>query len=405
MNYLHPFDVTPAPRGYFVDLRTGAIHKLRTDYGAREFVTANRYVIDNPVDLIDAAKTPDTTIILNKPDYPIAKRLVTARNVAIVAHPAHEGMPTIRTADNWSGGDVMVEPTGALRFDTVAIDANFKTVTGINVSDQSDITVWRCLLRRFKNVCFRITGESSRITAAYSEFTDTKNNHGIGARETVDSILIMSCLAHGLGTTGSDDGFSWDLHGLGYEVAGAIGIDNHRGCKLPDSGEDGHVHHGYQDDGKSHRYAPIAIWKSNASYGRRPNNIYLDNLTLASSGYHVQISNADDIYIDTETIESVNSAGEPVELQIKGTIREYDAPESPPIIPDIPPIDPPDTPPTEPTAAALLAEIKVATALIALNVEKLEGMEINPASFGVGKIEGAGAQDAGRPFVRGLYAK
>lgn len=369
MNYLHPFDVTPAPAGYFVDLRTGAIHKMRTDYGAREFATVNRYAIDNPIDLLDAAKHPDTTIILSAADYPIAKRLVTAPNVAIVAHPADETMPTIRTADNWSGGDVMIEPGGAVRFEGVRIDANFKTVVGIGVSDQSDITVWRCLMRRFKNVCFRITGDSRRITAAYSEFTDTKNNHGIGARETVNSILIISSLFHGLGTTGSDDGFSWDLHCVSYEVAGAIGIDNHRGCKLPDS-IGGHIHHCYQDDGKSHRYAPIAIWKSNASYGRRPGDIYLDNLTLASAGYHVQISNADDIYIETETIESVNSAGGPVELQIKGTIREYDAPDSPPIIPDIPPVEPP----TEPTAAALLAEIDAAAALISRNTALLEAL-------------------------------
>ena len=328
--------------GSFVDLLDKSFHPIPN--GAPMPVKherLNALVVKDGVQLANAVQRNDVDISLTEPTYLITETLNFGQNVDLVGEGPY--LVNIMAADGFNGSEmVSISKPGAL-LDNIWLNGSHRTVNGIQLEDAMDVLVQRCLLTSFQRNCMRMIGHTSNVVVFLCEMADTGSNHGIGMRETVSDVLIASSIFHDCGRKGDNDGFGLDLHGQRIWSLGNVVFDNHRGIKLPDT-EDVMVWRCYVDDGFSHKYPPVSIWKSNESYGRTPTRVTITGCTLDSQTYHIGIWNGGDIFVGPNR---ALKGGQPVEMNIKGRYTALPDKETPlPPLPPAPPVDLPIEPDT-----------------------------------------------------------
>ncbi|MEZ4714285.1 MAG: hypothetical protein R3A44_44305 [Caldilineaceae bacterium] len=366
INYIHPLDVsTHALESYqFVDLYTGRIGEIPSDApmpAVRE--KPSTVQVRNGSELVNAVKRSAVMVELTQPEYLISEPLVFGHDVDLVG--AQTALVRIVADDGFKGNEMVSITQQGAGLNNVDLVGRHLMVNGVQLEDAGDVLIKRCRLQAFQRNCLRMLGNTNHVAVLFCDMMDTKSNHGIGMRETVSAVLIASSAFHHCGTQGDNDGFGLDLHGLGVWSLGNVVHDNHRGVKLPDAQHlvwDG----GYVDDGVSHKYPPIAIWKSNESYGRRPNDITITNVALDSLDYHIGVWNADIVrygnIVPMRNGKTVNEKGEPIQLSIKGSaIRLPSAPDEPLVEPPAPPpvVPDPDAPDLDALAGEVLRRLDV----------------------------------------------
>lgn len=344
INYIHPLDWSSyALEVYqFADLLTGQIREIPQDAPTpmvREKATAVQ--VRNGEELVNAVRRSGVAVELTQPEYEIAETLRLGPDVDVFG--AQASLVRIVAADVFKGSEMVSITQQGAGLHNVDLIGHHLMVNGVQLEDAGDVLIKRCRLQAFQRNCLRMVGNTNHVAVLFCEMMDTKSNHGIGMRESVSDVLIASSAFHHCGTAGDNDGFGLDLHGLRVWSLGNVVHDNHRGVKLPDAQHvvwDG----GYVDDGWSHKYPPIAIWRSEG--GRRPNDITITNVALDSLDYHIGVWNSDVVrfgnVVAMRNGKTVNEKGEPVQLAIKGSAIRL------PSTPGTPPVDPPAPPAVEP---------------------------------------------------------
>lgn len=326
--------------GSFVDLLDKSFHPIPN--GAPMPVKherPNALIVKDGVQLANAVQRNDVAITLTESAYLAKETLNFGQNVDLIG--VGPSLVTIMAADNFNGSEMVSITRPGASLENICLRGGYRTVNGIQLEDAMDVLVQRCLLTSFQRNCMRMVGHTSNVVVFLCEMADTYSNHGIGMRETVSDVLIASSIFHDCGRKGDNDGFGLDLHGQRIWSLGNLVFDNHRGIKLPDT-KDVMVWRCYVDDGFSHKYPPVSIWKSNESYGRTPTRVTITGCTLDSQTYHIGIWNSDEIFVGPNR---ALKSGQPVELLIKGRYTALPDKETP--LPPLPPA-PPEEPPIEP---------------------------------------------------------
>lgn len=367
INYIHPLDWSSyALEVYqFADLLTGQIREIPQDAPTpmvREKATAVQ--VRNGEELVNAVRRSGVAVELTQPEYEIAETLRLGPDVDVFG--AQASLVRIVAADVFKGSEMVSITQQGAGLHNVDLIGHHLMVNGVQLEDAGDVLIKRCRLQAFQRNCLRMVGNTNHVAVLFCEMMDTKSNHGIGMRESVSDVLIASSAFHHCGTEGDNDGFGLDLHGLRVWSLGNVVHDNHRGVKLPDAQHmvwDG----GYVDDGWSHKYPPIAIWRSEG--GRRPNDITITNVALDSLDYHIGVWNSDVVrfgnVVAMRNGKTVNEKGEPVQLAIKGSAIRL------PSTPGTPPVDPPAPPAVEPGAGGVDLDALAGEVLRRLDVNEL----------------------------------
>ena len=367
INYIHPLDWSSyALEVYqFADLLTGQIREIPQDAPTpmvREKATAVQ--VRNGEELVNAVRRSGVAVELTQPEYEIAETLRLGPDVDVFG--AQASLVRIVAADVFKGSEMVSITQQGAGLHNVDLIGHHLMVNGVQLEDAGDVLIKRCRLQAFQRNCLRMVGNTNHVAVLFCEMMDTKSNHGIGMRESVSDVLIASSAFHHCGTAGDNDGFGLDLHGLRVWSLGNVVHDNHRGVKLPDAQHmvwDG----GYVDDGWSHKYPPIAIWRSEG--GRRPNDITITNVALDSLDYHIGVWNSDVVrfgnVVAMRNGKTVNEKGEPVQLAIKGSAIRL------PSTPGTPPVDPPAPPAVEPGAGGVDLDALAGEVLRRLDVNEL----------------------------------
>lgn len=367
INYIHPLDWSSyALEVYqFADLLTGQIREIPQDAPTpmvREKATAVQ--VRNGEELVNAVRRSGVAVELTQPEYEIAETLRLGPDVDVFG--AQASLVRIVAAEGFKGSEMVSITQQGAGLHNVDLIGHHLMVNGVQLEDAGDVLIKRCRLQAFQRNCLRMVGNTNHVAVLFCEMMDTKSNHGIGMRESVSDVLIASSAFHHCGTAGDNDGFGLDLHGLRVWSLGNVVHDNHRGVKLPDAQHvvwDG----GYVDDGWSHKYPPIAIWRSEG--GRRPNDITITNVALDSLDYHIGVWNSDVVrfgnVVAMRNGKTVNEKGEPVQLAIKGSAIRL------PSTPGTPPVDPPAPPAVEPGAGGVDLDALAGEVLRRLDVNEL----------------------------------
>ncbi|MCB0086361.1 MAG: hypothetical protein KDE54_00480 [Caldilineaceae bacterium] len=374
INHIHPFDVpsTLGPRQY-ADLffstigvfPEGVPELMPTDRGA-PVVKA-----DNGVELVNAVRQGGRIVELAEPEYHINAPLVFAPGVDLVG--VNKAPVRVVAADGFKGSEMVsiLQPGAGL--ENVDLFGRYLMVNGVQLEDAGDVLIKRCRLRSFQRNCLRMIGNTNHVAVVCCEMGDTKSNHGIGMQTDVSDVLIVSSAFHHCGQDGDDDGYGLDLHGSRVWVLGCVVYENHRGVKLPDA-QSVYVEGGYVDDGTSHKYPPISIWRSEG--GRRPNNITIKGMALDSQAYHIGIWNSDVVRFGNVVAmrhgKALDAEGAPFQLAIKGTAIR------------LPPVEPPVLPPVD--AGPGVGELpSTAPELDALAGEVMRRLDVNELAHLVGQ--------------------